>query len=145
MTGHSRQLTVLLGDIDHFKQVNDRYGHVQGHIFLPETDPDEALVVADRLCAAVRAFSLSSPTKPFQVAISIGLVSLPPGYSQRCSKPLEQVDKALYTAKENGRDRVECWHGRRTMHYSVNSGIRRSLFSSKSCSFSSLKEGICIK
>ena len=100
MTGHSRQLTVLLGDIDHFKQVNDRYGY----------DPDEALVVADRLCDAVRAFSLSSPTKPFQVAFSIGLVSLPPGYSQRCSKPLEQVDKALYTAKENGRDRAECWH-----------------------------------
>ena len=137
---YSRPLTVLLGDIDHFKQVNDRYGHAQGDIvlkrvsqtlidtfrtndtiaryggeefviLLPETDPDEAQVVADRLCAAVRALSFSSPTKPFQVTITIGLVSLPPGYSQRHSERLEQVDKALYTAKGNGRDRVECWHG----------------------------------
>lgn len=137
---YSRPLTVLLGDIDHFKQVDDRYGHAQGDIvlkrvsqtlidtcrtndtiaryggeefviLLPETDPDEAQVVADRLCAAVRALSFSSPTKPFQVTITIGLVSLPPGYSQRHSELLEQVDKALYTAKGNGRDRVECWHG----------------------------------
>ena len=137
---YSRPLTVLLGDIHHFQQVNDRYGHAQCDIVLkrasqtlidtcrtddtiaryggeeftilpPETDPDEAQVVADRLCAAVRVLSFSSPTEPFRVTIRIGLVSLPPGHSQRYSELLEQVDKALYTAKGNGRDRAECWHG----------------------------------
>lgn len=137
---YSRPLTVLLGDIDHFKRVNDCYGHAQGDvvlkrvgqtlldtcrtndtiaryggeefaILLPETGLDEAQVVANRLCAAVRALSFSSPTESFQVTISIGLVSLSPGYSQGYSELLEQADKALYTAKGNGRDRVERWRG----------------------------------
>ena len=137
---YSHPLAILFGDIDHFKRVNDSYGHAQGDnvlkrvaqtlldicrtndtiaryggeefaILLPETGPDEAQVVADRLCAAVRALSFSSPTEPFQVTISIGLVSLPPGCSPGYSELLEQADEALYTAKGNGRDRVECWRG----------------------------------
>ena len=135
-----RPLTLLIGDLDHFKQINDRYGHTQGDvvlkqvgqtlaqtcrtsdtiaryggeefaILLPETGQDEARIVADRLCTAVRTLSFSSPTDRFQVTISLGMTSFLPGHPQPYTELLEQADKALYTAKRNGRDRVERWRG----------------------------------
>ena len=133
-------LTLLIGDLDHFKEINDHYGHAQGDIvlkrggqtildtcrtsgttaryggeefaiLLSETGMDEAQIVADRICAAVRALSFSPPADPFGVTISLGMASLLPGHPQQYLELLEQADKALYTAKRNGRDRVERWQG----------------------------------
>jgi diguanylate cyclase (GGDEF)-like protein len=135
---YSRPLVLLLGDLDHFKKVNDRYGHAHGDlvlkkvsetlslhcrssdvvaryggeeftVLLPETVPGDARKVAERLCAAVRALSFSPPLESLEVTISFGLSSLAEGGAHTLHDLIDQADKALYTAKRNGRDRVECW------------------------------------
>ncbi|HEV8715721.1 MAG TPA: diguanylate cyclase [Candidatus Binatia bacterium] len=137
---YGRPLSLLLGDLDHFKHVNDRYGHAYGDmvlrqvgqtlllhcrssdlvaryggeeftVLLFETDAEPAERVAKRLCAAVRALSFAHPSGPFHVTISFGVASLQHQREQDLTTLLEKADQALYTAKQNGRDRVEKWLG----------------------------------
>ena len=136
--GHS--LSLLLGDLDHFKQVNDRYGHACGDmvlrqvsqtlllhcrnsdlvaryggeeftVLLFETDAEHAERVAERLCAAIRALSFTLPSGPFHITISFGVASLQHRRDQDLTALLEKADQALYTAKQKGRDRIERWLG----------------------------------
>jgi diguanylate cyclase (GGDEF)-like protein len=133
---HHHPVAVLLGDIDHFKTINDRYGHAYGDlvlqqvaqtlrhhcrrsdlvaryggeefaVLLPETRPEEAEQVAKRLCSAVRALAVPHASGPFHVTISFGIAVIqgrpPHGFAELLAK----ADVALYTAKHNGRDRVE--------------------------------------
>ena len=135
---YSRPLVLLLGDLDHFKKINDRYGHAYGDlvlrkvsealslncrrgdvvaryggeeftILLLETASDDAQKIAERLCAAVRALSFPHLLGPVSATISFGLSSLAEGGVQSLNDLIDQADKALYAAKRNGRDRVECW------------------------------------
>ncbi|HKA52092.1 MAG TPA: diguanylate cyclase [Candidatus Binatia bacterium] len=136
--GHS--LSLLLGDLDHFKQVNDRYGHAYGDtvlrqvgqtlllhcrgsdlvaryggeeftVLLFETDAEDARRVAERLCAAVRTLPFTHPSGPFHVTMSFGVVSLQQPRDQDLAVLLGKADEALYAAKQKGRDRVEQWRG----------------------------------
>jgi diguanylate cyclase (GGDEF)-like protein len=137
---YDRPLSLLLGDLDHFKQVNDRYGHAYGDmvlkqvsqtlqlycrssdlvaryggeeftVLLLETDPEHAQRVAERLCVAVRALSFVHPSGPFHITISFGVSSLSNQGAQDLTALLEEADTALYAAKHKGRDRVERWLG----------------------------------
>jgi diguanylate cyclase (GGDEF)-like protein len=130
-----RPVAVLLIDLDHFKSINDRFGHALGdralEIFadaarqsvrssdllgrlggeefaavLADTSRDKALVVAERIRASFAQAALEVDNRPVGATVSIGLV--------HCQDPvldvaelLAQADQALYFAKENGRNRVE--------------------------------------
>lgn len=125
----SKNFAVLTCDIDHFKRVNDTYGHDVGDlvlqfladmmrqhtrtgdlicrvggeeffIFLPEQSQQEAFQVAERLRQAVEQSESPSGS---HITISIGL-SHWPSYSDNLTVVLKAADQALYTAKHNGRN-----------------------------------------
>jgi diguanylate cyclase (GGDEF)-like protein len=133
---YHRPLSLLLGDIDHFKQVNDHYGHAAGDtvlrevsqtllrhsrksdvvaryggeeftILLCETGTEEALTAAERLRTAVKALTFPQPSGRVQITMSFGITSLANEQPQNPTQLLEEADKALYAAKTRGRDRVE--------------------------------------
>ncbi len=133
---YDRPLSVMMLDIDHFKRVNDTYGHGVGDdairlvvrcckgalrncdlvgrlggeefaVVLPETSPVNALVAAERVRAAVAGDGLPVPgDAPLRLTVSVGLAWL--GRSDPGIETLlARADVALYRAKNAGRNRVE--------------------------------------
>jgi diguanylate cyclase (GGDEF)-like protein len=129
-----RPLTVLAVDIDHFKSVNDRFGHAMGDtvlrsvaslcqqtkrdsdivariggeefaILLPETNIDAALVFAERLRRHVAQCSHRVSDESFAVTVSIGITESTLAMSG-IETLLQRADEALYDAKRSGRDCV---------------------------------------
>lgn len=127
---HDRPLAVLMADVDHFKQINDCHGHLQGDavlkavsqtlqeslrlydkvgryggeeflVVLRDSDLQAASVVAERIRQAVAALSRPELT----LSISLGLACLSGDASPEAL--LHRADQALYLAKQNGRNRVE--------------------------------------
>lgn len=129
-------MSVAMADIDHFKKINDTYGHAAGDLVLQSiaalfkqslrrsdllfrwggeeflfllrgTNLEEARQVCNRIRTAV----LSYVFPPFEshgfVTISIGGCGLPP--DRTVEHLIEMADAALYTAKKNGRNRVEVY------------------------------------
>jgi diguanylate cyclase (GGDEF)-like protein len=134
-------LSVLMCDIDHFKKINDVYGHAYGDavlkevgqallqgsrssdvvaryggeefvVLLCEAGLEQAVVAAERLRAAVKALAFEHPSGSFRVSMSIGAASSVDGKPDDPVKLLAEADEALYAAKGLGRDRIEC-HTRR--------------------------------
>lgn len=130
---YDRPLSLLLCDLDHFKQVNDQYGHGVGDtvlqqvgetihqccrtsdltarfggeeftVMLTETGLEEAQRVAERLCAAIRVLTFTQPSGQFHVTMSIGVAEVGP--TQTLEELLKEADEALYAAKRTGRNRV---------------------------------------
>lgn len=133
---YGHPFTLLMIDLDHFKTVNDRYGHEGGDaalkafshtikpllretdqfarmggeefaILLPETALDEAMQLAERIGRAVAAISVNCRRGSFGITASIGVSELQPQDADP-EEALSRADKALYTAKEEGRNRVAC-------------------------------------
>jgi diguanylate cyclase (GGDEF)-like protein len=127
--GHA--LALAMADIDHFKRVNDTYGHQVGDIVLaaigttfasgarrydiiaryggeefvlvlPETDVAGAFATCERMRAAVAA--LRFQTSPVEVTASFGIATWIPGESPQ--ELIARADRALYEAKSAGRDRT---------------------------------------
>ncbi|GIE93952.1 GGDEF domain-containing protein [Paractinoplanes rishiriensis] len=139
-------LSVVLIDVDHFKIVNDRYGHAVGDqvlvrvaeelagavretdtvaryggeefvVVLPGTDALTAADRADRWRARCAAVAVDTPLGPLTVTFSAGVAELSAG--DRPDDLLRHADEALYRAKRAGRDRVVVANGADCKQYSV--------------------------
>jgi diguanylate cyclase (GGDEF)-like protein len=129
---HRKPLTIFMLDIDHFKQVNDSYGHTAGDrvlqalagrllesirkvdkagryggeeflVLLPGTTEKSASKIADRLLGLVRNLEVDFDEKVLKITVSIGIAEYRIG-EESWDALLERADKALYQSKENGRD-----------------------------------------
>jgi diguanylate cyclase (GGDEF)-like protein/PAS domain S-box-containing protein len=131
-------LSLIMLDIDYFKQYNDHYGHLQGDeclktvanilgsatrrsrdffarfggeefmLVLPETDQAAALKIAERCRALICDEALAHEKSGIcsNVTISLGVGTIIPTDMDKLTGFIESVDKQLYLAKQNGRNRV---------------------------------------
>ncbi|MCK5915537.1 MAG: GGDEF domain-containing protein, partial [Deltaproteobacteria bacterium] len=130
---YARPTALAIADIDHFKKINDTYGHHVGDmvlrslsqlmkkeirevdvlaryggeefaLILPHTSYERALEVAERIRRKIENSPLRDKEKQFSVTLSFGVGSLKDGDTPESY--VERVDKALYRAKDGGRNRV---------------------------------------
>jgi diguanylate cyclase (GGDEF)-like protein len=134
---YQRPLSAIMIDLDHFKLVNDSYGHLVGDqvlshmaavcreglrkndfigryggeefiILLPETELDEAKAVAERLCRQIAGEQIVTETEKLKITASMGVATLDKSCN-RLEDLLSHADQALYTAKECGRNHVKIY------------------------------------
>jgi diguanylate cyclase (GGDEF)-like protein/PAS domain S-box-containing protein len=132
-----RALSVVMIDADHFKAINDRFGHAAGdavlrHLaaalgatfgvhdtvarlggeefvaLLPGVDTAAAAALAERLCRAVAAQPVRVGGHVIAYTVSAGVATMAPGVAG-VDALLQRADAAMYAAKAAGRDRVERW------------------------------------
>ena len=128
-------LALIMADIDHFKNVNDTYGHQQGDIIIKEiaalihqnirsfdiasryggeefaiilTDSDinTAYHIAERLRKKIEEHNFPAETTPIRITISMGIAQYNPSIDKNGEMLLKRSDAALYAAKAQGRNRV---------------------------------------
>jgi diguanylate cyclase len=129
--------TIAMMDLDYFKAINDKYGHVVGDkvlvgfahylmahlrpydkvfryggeeflICLPDTDQQAACEITSRLLVELASLPFNADGKAeFHVTVSSGLTALDPDIPVEQS--IDRADKALYAAKARGRNRVVVW------------------------------------
>lgn len=133
--GHAFSLIII--DLDHFKSINDQYGHLAGDevlrhtanlfkgmlrsadiigryggeefiLFLPETTPDVGRIIADRLRIALSNKKFDVDGQHLHLTASFGVTgSLNPVENSNLMEICKKADEALYFAKRKGRDRVD--------------------------------------
>ncbi len=132
---YGHDLSVLLLDVDLFKQVNDTYGHQAGDlvlaelgalindtvrttdyaaryggeefaIILPQTDGSQAWILAERLRKKIKALTFNHDGIRFRITASLGIGACESGCHATPAELLREADQALYMAKNNGRDQV---------------------------------------
>lgn len=139
---------VLIADVDHFKIINDSFGHVCGDIALreiarrmqssmrqydflgryggeeflvlvPGCDPRTVCEVAERIRNGVAEHPINARDNEISATLSIGVNTSSPVSVEQRDELLQYADRALYIAKQNGRNRVECF-GRLAAAQSLN-------------------------
>ncbi|MEB2626409.1 diguanylate cyclase [Pseudomonas sp. YuFO8] len=131
---HGNTLMLAMLDLDHFKRINDNYGHLAGDkvlkiiasvlrkrlrgtdfiarfggeefvLLMPSTVPANGLKLLETLRAAIEACPFHFRGEPVTITLSIGLAAFKPG--EHSDLVLKRADQALYRAKNAGRNRVE--------------------------------------
>lgn len=156
---HRHPLNVIYFDVDHFKSVNDKFGHEAGDkvlravsetcrthlrqsdvfgrlggeefaVLLPETDQKGAILVAEKLRIAISAIRFSFRDETVGVTASFGVA----GHEDRnydLNEMLGRADSAMYEAKQSGRNRCVTWGS----HDRVNRVVRRRVLKSGQIAF----------
>ena len=134
---HRSALSCITFDLDHFKSINDTYGHAAGDqvlsavsrlvsdqlrrtdlfgrlggeefaVLLPHTDQHRAYEAAEKLRLAIRTLKIPGSHPPIAVSASVGVASLDP-VGDDIDSQLQKADEALYAAKRAGRNRSAIW------------------------------------
>ena len=138
---HGSPMSLLMLDIDHFKRINDTWGHPAGDevlksvgrvlrescrvydvpgryggeefcIVLPETRPGNTTVVAERIRQRLESMPLPCGEGEIAVTASIGIAGMDLQTGEEMLNPaalIDRADRALYSAKLRGRNRIEMW------------------------------------
>ena len=134
----SKPISLILIDLDHFKKVNDVYGHLIGDeclkemsrtlttkfnrsmdtlarvggeefaVLLPTLPHDQAMLLADKLRRQIEKISIRYGDETISVTASLGVATLYPTSGNNAHELFHRADVALYEAKRQGRNRVAC-------------------------------------
>ena len=131
---YNLQLSVILADIDHFKAINDNNGHLAGDyslkmiaeclkdslresdsvaryggdefaLILPETGPDVAFILAERLNDSINSMAINYEDQKISITVSFGIASFDPANDISKTDLVKKADYALYQAKKAGRNK----------------------------------------
>ena len=133
---YHRPLSLAIADLDFFKKVNDSYGHAVGDqvlqavsrmfqdsirstdlaaryggeefaIMMPETNLDDAMVLAEKLRALLESTPIDTHAGPIRVTLSVGVSTVPHPAIHSAKELVVSADNALYRAKHGGRNQVQ--------------------------------------
>ncbi len=133
---HRNELSFAIFDVDFFKQINDRFGHLVGDavlvqivrmieksirlsdiigryggdeliVLLPQTDLEGALLLAERIRTQIENFEFPGATQAIKITASAGVGTYPHIAATKVDELLQKADEALYRAKAYGRNRIE--------------------------------------
>ena len=135
---HARPLALVFFDIDHFKCINDTYGHLMGDqilsqvaalvrdhvrkedvfgryggeeflLVLPDTTCSEAFYLAEKIRTGIAQATFGPPEEPLSVTVSLGVAENREGCRLSAEELIRQADAAMYRAKQAGRNRTLCF------------------------------------
>ncbi len=131
-------LSIIMADIDHFKSINDFFGHLAGDhalrciaaqmkqvmrdsdqlaryggeefaIILPMTQPEDAMTVAERLRQSVESMKIRYNDRPIAATMSFGVAAMESEREEDVEGLIKKADEALYEAKKAGRNKCCCY------------------------------------
>ncbi len=132
---YDRALALAIFDLDHFKKVNDDYGHLAGDhvlretgktllqlirkidiacryggeeitVIMPETNIEQSIMICERIRDHIQNFPFEWEGKQFNITVSAGVAQYNPSSRGKTERFVQNVDRLLYEAKASGRNRV---------------------------------------